>query len=93
MNGAVFYGVALNGLGFLLMGIDKGLAQRGKWRISERWLMIVALLGGAQGVLMAMVLFHHKLSKPKFFIFVPVLVLVDLFFIIWLCFFSKETGI
>lgn len=36
-------------LSFCLMGIDKGRAKRGAWRISEKTLLCAAALFGAPG--------------------------------------------
>lgn len=47
-------------IGFALMGIDKYKAQHDHWRIPERTLMLIALLGGSPGVWMGMRVFHHK---------------------------------
>ena len=60
-----------NLLTFLIMGIDKRLAVKGKRRISESTLIMLALLFGAVGVLAAMPVFHHKTKKPLFLIMVP----------------------
>lgn len=47
-------------IGFALMGIDKYKAQHDRWRIPERTLMLIALLGGSPGVWLGMRVFHHK---------------------------------
>lgn len=47
-------------IGFALMGIDKYKAQHDRWRIPERILMLIALLGGSPGVWLGMRVFHHK---------------------------------
>jgi uncharacterized membrane protein YsdA (DUF1294 family) len=51
---------------FILMGLDKGRAMQGEWRISEKTLFIVALLGGWWGMLAGMGVFHHKSRKLPF---------------------------
>ncbi len=56
---------------FLIMGIDKRLAIKGKRRISEGTLIMLALLFGAVGVFLAMFAFHHKTKKPLFLIMIP----------------------
>ncbi len=56
---------------FLCYGVDKFLAKRKKWRISEQVLILLAFLLGGLGSLMGMVVFHHKTSKMKFRILVP----------------------
>ena len=51
---------AVNVLAFVLFGLDKWFAVRGMWRISERTLFTVALLGGTAGALLGMSAFRHK---------------------------------
>ena len=62
-----------NLLAFLLYGLDKYKARRGKWRIPEATLLVFAALGGAIGALMAMQMFHHKTQHKKFTLGVPLL--------------------
>ena len=55
-----------NGMGFLLMGLDKLRAAQDEWRIPERWFFMISLAGGALGVFLGMFVFHHKTSKTGF---------------------------
>jgi uncharacterized membrane protein YsdA (DUF1294 family) len=52
--------------GFFLMGIDKSRANYGEWRISERVLLEIALIGGAFGIVAGSMMFHHKTLKFSF---------------------------
>lgn len=70
--------VVMNLLGFFLMMTDKRRARRHKRRISERTLLMVAALGGSLGSLLAMYLFCHKTRHPKFYISLPVFLLLHL---------------
>ena len=56
----------MNAAGFLVMFIDKQKARRGRWRIPERTLLLLAALGGSVGSLLGMYLFHHKTKHQKF---------------------------
>lgn len=60
-----------NGVVFLLYGADKYKAAHGKWRISERALLLCALLMGAGGGAAGMLIFRHKTRKIKFTLLVP----------------------
>ncbi len=69
----ISYSVAVNILSFAAFGIDKKKAERKKQRISEMTLIILSIIGGAFGSLIGMVIFKHKLSKPKFYAGVPII--------------------
>ncbi|MBR2425891.1 MAG: DUF1294 domain-containing protein, partial [Lentisphaeria bacterium] len=58
----------------LLFFVDKAAALRQKWRIPENVLLLACLMGGAVFGLGAMILCHHKVAKPKFFI--PVMLII-----------------
>ncbi len=70
------YYLLMSLLGFVAMLIDKRKSVKGKWRISEKSLMIISLLGGALGVIVGMILFRHKIRKPLFYIGVPLVYLI-----------------
>ena len=68
----VLYLVLVNVAAFLLFGIDKKKAENGKYRISEATLIAFSIVGGALGAFLGMRIFHHKTKKKKFYITVPV---------------------
>jgi uncharacterized membrane protein YsdA (DUF1294 family) len=53
-------------IGFILMGIDKGRAHDGSWRIPERILFRFAAVGGVFGIIAGSSIFHHKTLKGSF---------------------------
>ena len=55
------------------MGIDKHRASNHKWRISEKFLITLAILGASAGSILGMGVFHHKTKHPKFYIGLPVI--------------------
>lgn len=68
----------MNLLGFALMFADKRRAKRGRWRIRERTLFLVAAFGGSLGSLLGMWLFHHK-TKHWYFVWgMPLILLLQL---------------
>ncbi|HIT25880.1 MAG TPA: DUF1294 domain-containing protein [Candidatus Enterenecus avicola] len=72
----VWFGV-LSAFTLLLFGWDKGMAKLGRRRIPEASLLFACLAGGAAGGLAGMYLFRHKIRKPKFYLTVPLLFLLD----------------
>lgn len=73
----IVYIVAINITTFLVFLVDKIKARKKKWRISEGFLFILGLLGGAVGGLCSMAMFHHKVSKLKFTIGFPIMVILN----------------
>lgn len=60
---------------FFAMGIDKRKARKGRYRISEKSLFVMALLGGALGGWLGMRVFRHKTRHWYFRLFFPVITL------------------
>lgn len=81
----MIYLIALNLLGLVLMGIDKAKAIRHAWRIPEKALFIIAVLGGSLGAWAGMYLFHHKTRHWYFVIGMPLIlalqIIIGVFFL------------
>jgi uncharacterized membrane protein YsdA (DUF1294 family) len=56
-----------------MMGADKRRARLGRRRISERRLLLWALLGGAAGGWIGMRLFRHKTKHRMFAVGLPIM--------------------
>lgn len=70
------YYLILNTLAAAAACIDKRRAARGKWRISERTLLLLGFFGGAPGELLAMLLIRHKTKHAKFMVLLPLFILL-----------------
>ena len=64
--------VCVNVFTFLLYGLDKLKAQRGKWRIPERTLLLFTWLLGGVGAFAGMRVFRHKTKHLAFRISAPI---------------------
>lgn len=71
------YLVLVNIIGFLVMGLDKAKAKRKAWRIPEKTLFAVAILGGGFGTCMGMYVFRHKTKHWYFVIGMPVILIIE----------------
>ena len=60
------YLVGVSLVAFFAYVIDKGKAKRGAWRIPEKVLLTLSLIGGATGGYVAMNLVRHKTQKWYF---------------------------
>ena len=82
----IIYFVIINIIGFLAMYIDKQKAKKGKWRISEKSLFVVTLLGGGIGTNIGMNIFRHKTKKLKFQIGLPAILIVEIILAVYFSF-------
>ena len=69
---------------FGAFGLDKYKAKAGRWRIPERTLFILAILGGGIGAFLGMKVFHHKTLHKQFVIGIPAIMIVQIALIAWL---------
>lgn len=72
----------INILGFLLMYIDKQKTINNKWRISETSLLSLSIVGGSIGIYIGMNKFRHKTKHNKFKIGIPIIIFIQVFFIV-----------
>lgn len=77
MRTLVIYLIGINVLTFLVFGIDKWKARRGRWRIPEDTLLWMSIVGGSIGALVGMYLFRHKTQKRKFNFGIPAILLAQ----------------
>ncbi len=64
----IFYYLAINLITLILWGLDKYKAIQGNWRIPEKQLQLLIIIGGGAGALLGMTLFHHKTRKTLFWV-------------------------
>ena len=78
------YLAAVNLAAFGLMGVDKGRARRGKWRVPEKTLFLPVALGGGLGGVLGMRVFRHKTRHLAFRLGFPLLLVLWLGLLGWL---------
>ena len=84
MNIILGYFLAVNITSFLLYGIDKYKAKKGRWRISEATLLTMAARGGSIGAWAGMRLWHHKTMHKKFKYGIPVIIILQIALVVYL---------
>ena len=74
------YLIIINIIGIYVMWSDKQKAKKGQFRIPEKILFLVAILGGAFGTTYGMYQFRHKTKHWYFKYGMPIILVVELFF-------------
>lgn len=72
------YLILCNVCGLVLMKVDKERAKKHRWRIPEKTLFLVALLGGSAGAWLGMYLFHHKTKHWYFVVGMPLILICQI---------------
>lgn len=79
----IIYFVIINIIAFLAMWIDKKRSKKGQWRIKEKTLFTLVLLGGGIGGIAGMYMFRHKTQKTYFTVGFPVILISEIVAIVW----------
>ena len=80
----LFFIIGINVITFVVYGIDKLKAKKGKWRIPEATLLLLAIVGGSIGAWCGMKVWHHKTLHKKFKYGIPLILIAQ----IGLCLYS-----
>ena len=82
----LWYLAAVNLVTFTVYGVDKAKARRGAWRVPEKTLFLLPLLGGSVGALLGMLVFRHK-TKHWYFVWgIPLILLAQMALAVWVYF-------
>ena len=81
---SMYYLLAINIVSFFLYGIDKYKAKKGRWRISEATLLLMAVIGGSIGAWAGMRLWHHKTMHKKFKYGIPAIIIMQVALMVYL---------
>ena len=74
----LFFIIGINVLTFVVYGIDKLKAKKGKWRIPEATLLLLAIVGGSIGAWCGAKVWHHKTMHKKFRYGIPLIIAVQI---------------
>lgn len=80
-----YYFIFINMIGISVMGIDKYKARHHFYRIPEKVLFLISIIGGSLGVWVGMYAFHHKTKHWYFVIGIPVIFLMQVILFVKLC--------
>lgn len=76
-----FYILAININTIIVTISDKYRAVKGKWRIKESTLFLLAVLGGALFEYLTMLIIRHKTKHKKFMIGLPIIFIIQILII------------
>lgn len=74
----IIYLIVINLLTFLIMWWDKHEAKLGDWRVSEKFIFLLVLLGGGIGGIVGMYVFRHKTKKWYFKFGFPIILIIEI---------------
>lgn len=74
-----YYLLFINIVAIFICIIDKKNAIQQKWRISEKTLFLVSILGGSVGMYLTMLKIRHKTKHLRFMLGLPIIILIQFF--------------
>lgn len=80
----IIYLIIANIAGLAVMYLDKRKAVRHQWRIPEKTLFLISILGGSIGTWAGMYFFRHKTKHWYFVIGMPLILAVQIGAAVWL---------
>lgn len=77
-NFSLVYIILISVISAIACIIDKISAIKGGWRISERTLLLLCLLGGSVMMFVVMRIIRHKTRHNKFMLGIPLIILLQI---------------
>lgn len=74
---SIIYLIVVNMAGLGIMAADKSKAKRRAWRVPEKTLFFISLIGGSIGTWGGMYLFRHKTKHWYFVIGMPAILFLQ----------------
>lgn len=84
MKYLLIYVILINLITFVVYADDKRRAKKHLWRTNEGTLVMLAVIGGSFGALLAMLLFRHKTRHTRFTIGIPTILIAQILLVIFL---------
>ncbi|MBP9478573.1 MAG: DUF1294 domain-containing protein [Sebaldella sp.] len=80
----LYYLLTINIFTMYTFFLDKSKAKNHKWRIKERTLFLLSIMGGSLGALLGMKLFKHKTKHWYFKYGIPAILVIQIALMIYL---------
>ena len=79
----IYYLIFINIVGLLSMYLDKYFAKNNMYRISEKALFLIAIIGGSIGSIIGMYQFRHKTKHRQFTTGLPFIIFIQIMILIY----------
>ncbi|WP_303006864.1 DUF1294 domain-containing protein [Romboutsia ilealis] len=79
----IYYLIFINIVGLLSMYLDKYFAKNNMYRISEKTLFFIAIIGGSIGSIIGMHQFRHKTKHRQFTTGLPAILFIQIIILIY----------
>lgn len=79
----IYYLIFINIVGLLSMYLDKYFAKNNMYRISEKNLFFIAIIGGSIGSIIGMYQFRHKTKHRQFITGLPFIIFTQIMILIY----------
>ena len=80
----LYYLLTINIFTMYTFFLDKSKAKNHKWRVKERTLFLLSIMGGSLGALLGMKLFKHKTKHWYFKYGIPAILVIQIALMIYL---------
>ena len=80
----VSYLIIINLIAMIVTIVDKKKAQKDKWRVKEKTLFVMSVMGGSLAMYMTMLKIRHKTKKLKFMIGIPLIFIIQVVLLVLL---------
>lgn len=74
----VIYLIIISVVAVVVTAYDKLSAIASKWRVSEKTLLLISVLGGSVAMYFTMLIIRHKTKKRKFMVGIPVIIILQI---------------
>ena len=79
----IYYLIFINIVGLLSMYLEKYFAKNNMYRISEKNLFFIAIIGGSIGSIIGMYQFRHKTKHRQFTTGLPFIIFIQIMILIY----------
>lgn len=79
----IYYLIFINIVGLLSIYLDKYFAKNNMYRISEKNLFFIAIIGGSIGSIIGMYQFRHKTKHRQFTTGLPFIIFIQIMILIY----------